>query len=56
MAAGFAEEILPGTDFIPTATISWTLENINSPNLDGARRIMGIVAAEVQRRQREHAE
>ena len=23
----FAEELLPGTDFIPTATIAWLLEN-----------------------------
>ena len=25
---GFVEEIVPGLDFIPTATIAWTLENV----------------------------
>ncbi|CAD7953846.1 unnamed protein product [Amoebophrya sp. A120] len=26
-ALGFAEEILPGTDVLPTATLAWVLEN-----------------------------
>lgn len=26
-AAGFAEELLPGTDVLPTATIAWVLQN-----------------------------
>ena len=33
---GFAEELLPGLDIIPTATIAWVLENTElGQNLNG---------------------
>uniref|UniRef100_A0A7S2DVR4 Uncharacterized protein n=1 Tax=Octactis speculum TaxID=3111310 RepID=A0A7S2DVR4_9STRA len=38
----FTEEILPGTDFIPTATIAWTLENTDY-GPDFIRQGIGIV-------------
>jgi len=37
-ALGFAEEAFPGLDFIPTATIGWMLENVES--LSGIRKIL----------------
>ena len=39
---GFVEEIVPGLDFIPTATIAWTLENVEAPALDGIRGLTGV--------------
>eukprot|EP00899_Mesostigma_viride_P026252 jgi/Mesvir1/6811/Mv09003-RA.1 len=39
-ALGFAEEALPGLDFMPTATIGWVLENIDE--WQGVAKLMGI--------------
>eukprot|EP00967_Tisochrysis_lutea_P076286 scaffold103154_cov32-Tisochrysis_lutea.AAC.1 len=42
-ALGFIEEIVPGLDFLPTATIAWACENLPSDAgwLMRARRISG---------------
>lgn len=39
---GFFEEIAPGLDFIPTATIAWAMENVDAPALDGLRTLTGV--------------
>ena len=40
---GFMEEILPGTDFVPSATIAWACENIDVTTLDALRALSGVV-------------
>ena len=39
---GFMEEILPGTDFVPSASIAWASENIDGPTLDALRTLTGV--------------
>ena len=43
-AVGFFEELLPGTDFIPTATLGWLSENVevDAPVLDAIRTLTGV--------------
>ena len=36
---GFMEEILPGTDFVPSASIAWACENIDVTTLDALRTV-----------------
>ena len=48
-ALGFLEELLPGTDFIPSATIAWILENVESRGLDSFRSMAGIKKRSEQR-------
>ena len=40
---GFMEEILPGTDFVPSASIAWACENIDVTTLDALRTLSGVV-------------
>ena len=40
---GFMEEILPGTDFVPSASIAWACENIDVTTLDALRALSGVV-------------
>ena len=39
---GFMEEILPGTDFVPSASIAWASENMDGPTLDALRTLTGV--------------
>ena len=39
---GFMEEILPGTDFVPSASIAWASENVDGPTLDALRTLTGV--------------
>ena len=52
-AVGFFEEILPGTDFVPTATLGWISENVefDAPMLDAIRTLTGV-----SRRTRRHTD
>jgi len=39
---GFMEEILPGTDFVPSASIAWASENVDVEALDALRTLTGV--------------
>ena len=41
-ALGFFEELMPGLDFVPTATIAWAAENIDFRSLDVIRTVFGV--------------
>ena len=43
-AAGFAEEILPGLDFVPTATIAWFLTQSDAGQRKGEKVTPGAAA------------
>ena len=43
-AAGFAEEILPGLDFVPTATIAWFLTQSDAGQRIGEKVTPGAAA------------
>ena len=49
---GFFEEILPGTDFVPTATLGWVSENVefDEPALESLRKFTGVPLRRTQRR------
>ena len=51
-AVGFFEEMLPGTDFVPTATLGWVSENIevDTPILDALRTLTGVRLRRTRRR------
>jgi hypothetical protein len=51
-AVGFFEEMLPGTDFVPTATLGWVSENVevDTPILDALRTLTGVRLRRTQRR------
>jgi len=48
-AIGFFEEILPGTDFVPSATLGWLSEYVDAPTMESIRMITGVA---LQRRTR----
>ena len=39
---GFFEELLPGTDFCPSATLGWLAENVDEPTIDILRTFVGV--------------
>ena len=41
-AIGFFEEILPGTDFVPSALLGWLSENIDEPSIESLRALTGV--------------
>ena len=41
-AIGFFEEIFPGTDFVPSATLAWVSENIDAPTIQAVRAFTGV--------------
>jgi len=41
-ALGFLEEILPGLDFVPTASMAWACENVDMRELDYLRSVTGV--------------
>jgi len=40
---GVLEEVLPGTDFVPSACLGWAAENVESDSLDSLRRLTGVM-------------
>ena len=41
-ALSFFEELLPGTDFLPSATLGWASENVDAPTWDALRTLTGV--------------
>ena len=41
-ALGFFEEILPGTDFVPSATLAWASENVDAEVMQALRVLTGV--------------
>ena len=39
---GFMEEVLPGMDFVPSASVAWASENVDGPTLDALRTLTGV--------------
>ena len=42
MAIGFFEELMPGLDFVPTATLAWAAEHVDIRSLDLVRTVLGV--------------
>ena len=52
-ALGFIEEIVPGLDFVPTATIGWFCENVDSPSLPWLEQLRALTGVTLRRRRRD---
>ena len=49
-AIGFFEELFPGTDFVPSATLGWMAENVDASAMEGLRSFTGVARRSQPRR------